>query len=136
MYQYHATIERVVDGDTVDVSIDLGFSISIKERVRLYGIDTPESRTRDLREKRWGKFATARVEELLPVGEKFIATSNAYDSAGKYGRAMFDFMLPSGAMLCRVLLDEHLAVKYHGQNKADIQAGHRANYTILEALYD
>lgn len=57
MYEYNCNIVRVVDGDTVDVDIDLGFGIWVRnERVRLYGIDTPESRTRDLREKFYGKY--------------------------------------------------------------------------------
>ena len=67
MYEYQAIIERVVDGDTVDVMIDLGFDVWTKQRVRLMGIDTPESRTRDLREKKFGKMATARVLELIPL---------------------------------------------------------------------
>ena len=70
MYEYYCIIERVVDGDTVDVRVDAGFDIWTKQRVRLLGIDTPESRTRDLREKKFGKLATVRVEELLPVGSK------------------------------------------------------------------
>ena len=69
MYEYKCKIVRVVDGDTVDVDIDLGFGMWMhKERVRLYGIDTPESRTRDLEEKKFGLFAKKYVEEYLPVG--------------------------------------------------------------------
>ena len=71
MFEYQAQIIRVVDGDTIDVLIDLGFDMHVKERVRLAGVDTPESRTRDDREKRFGKLATERVEQLLPVGFKF-----------------------------------------------------------------
>ena len=65
MYNYKATLLRVVDGDTVDAELDLGFKIFIKERIRLMGIDTPESRTRNLAEKSWGKAAKHRLEELL-----------------------------------------------------------------------
>ena len=133
MYEYSITIDRVVDGDTVDIWIDLGFDVRIFERVRMAGIDTPESRTRDLREKKFGKIATARVMELLPVGETFLAVSSSYDARGKFGRAMMDFELPEGKMLCQTLMDEHLAVPYHGQNKKDIRAEHEANYDILEA---
>ena len=133
MYEYSVTIDRVVDGDTVDIWIDLGFDVRIFERVRMAGIDTPESRTRDLREKKFGKIATARVMELLPVGETFKAMSSSYDARGKFGRAMMDFHLPAGKMLCQTLIDEHLAVPYHGQNKADIRWSHEANYDILEA---
>ena len=132
MYEYSTIIERVVDGDTVDVWIDLGFDVRIHERVRLAGIDTPESRTRNAREKIYGKIATARVMELLPVGEKFKASAKSYDSTGKYGRAMLDFELKDGQMLCQLLVDEHLAVPYHGQNKKDILAEHEANWDWLE----
>ena len=66
MYEYNVRLVRVVDGDTVDVDIDLGFGIWLhKERIRLYGIDTPESRTRDLEEKKYGKLATKFVERFL-----------------------------------------------------------------------
>ena len=132
MYEYKVTIDRVVDGDTVDLFIDLGFSVIIKERVRMAGIDTPESRTRDPREKFFGKLATARVNELLPVGETFRAVSESYDSRGKFGRAMMDFELPDGSMLCATLIAEHLAVAYHGQNKSEIRADHEANWGILD----
>ena len=132
MYEYKVTIDRVVDGDTVDIWIDLGFDVRIFERVRMAGIDTPESRTRDAREKKFGKMATARVEELLPVGGKFWAVSKSYASRGKFGRAMMDFRLPDNQMLCQVLLNEMLAVLYHGQNKKDIRAEHEANWDFLE----
>ena len=132
MYEYSVTIDRVVDGDTVDIWIDLGFDVRIFERVRMAGIDTPESRTRDAREKIFGKRATARVEELLPVGGKFLAVSASYDARGKFGRAMMDFNLPDGKMLCQVLIDERLAVRYHGQNKNDIRAAHAANWDALD----
>ena len=133
MYEYSTTVDRVVDGDTVDIWIDLGFDVRIFERVRLAGIDTPESRTRDAREKKFGKMATARVEELLPVGAELQATSKAYDSRGKFGRCMMDFVLPDGRMLCQTLLDELLAVPYHGQNKNAIRAEHEANWDALDA---
>ena len=155
MFKYHVEIRRVVDGDTVDLFIDtgvrvdvpgqdsvvdLGFSVVIKdgnlmlkERVRMAGIDTPESRTRDIREKKFGKLATARVMELLPVGHTFLATSKVYDATGKYGRAMLDFELPDySESLCDLLVKEHLAVRYHGQNKAEIRPEHEANWDVLE----
>ena len=154
MYTYNVEIRRVVDGDTIDVfldlgaalelpgvsNVDLGFSVVIKngrlvlkERVRLFGVDTPESRTRDLREKKFGKMATARVEELLPVGAQFTAISKSYDKTGKFGRAMLDFDLPDGRTLAAALVEEYMAVPYHGQNKKDIRAEHEANWAILDA---
>ncbi len=85
MYKYKAKLIRVVDGDTIDAEIDLGFKIYIKERIRLAGIDTPESRTRNLKEKSWGKAATRRVIELLDVvdGEFLLATE--LQKKGKLG---------------------------------------------------
>ena len=69
MYEYKCTILRVVDGDTVDVDIDLGFGVWMrKQRIRLYGIDTPESRTRDLEEKKYGLLAKRFVEGFLAKG--------------------------------------------------------------------
>ena len=79
MFEYNCKIVRVVDGDTVDVNIDLGFGLWIhKERIRLYGIDTPESRTRDLVEKKYGLFAkkfvllTLFLENLSSLGPKVL----------------------------------------------------------------
>ena len=114
MYQYHAVVNRVVDGDTVDLRIDLGFKVWIEERCRLLGVDTPETRTRDEREKRFGKMATARVEELLPPGSEHVINTS-FDSHGKYGRAMVDFQPPGGGTLCELLVAEHLAVPYSGR---------------------
>ena len=69
MYEYRCKIVKVIDGDTVDVDIDLGFGVWLhKERVRLYGIDTPESRTRDLEEKKYGMMAKKLVLALMPIG--------------------------------------------------------------------
>ena len=69
MYEYNAKVLRIVDGDTIDVDIDLGFGVWIhKERIRLEGIDTPESRTRDLEEKKFGLLSKEYVRSLLPVG--------------------------------------------------------------------
>ena len=132
MYEYKAVIERVVDGDTIDLRIDLGFKVWINERCRLLGIDTPESRTRNAREKRFGKMATARVEELLPEGSAHTIKTK-FDSKGKFGRTMVDVHLPEGRMLCELLLSEHLAVPYRGENKNAIRKLHEANWSLLDA---
>ena len=77
MYQYNCKIVKVVDGDTVDVDIDLGFDVWLKkQRIRLYGVDTPESRTRDLEEKKYGLAAKAFVESYLPVGSMTLVASS------------------------------------------------------------
>ena len=140
MYEYQCIIERVVDGDTVDVRVDAGFDIWTRQRVRLLGIDTPESRTRDLREKKFGNLATARVKELLPWGstQRIMITKQ---ERGKYGRYLADFefirdvmgaMLPNS--LCVTLVVERLAVPYHGEAKDDIRAAHEANWDYLESV--
>ena len=88
MYEYNCKIVRVVDGDTVDVDIDLGFGIwKQNERIRLYAIDTPESRTRDSMEKIFGKMASAIVEKFLPLGSIQILQT-VQDKAGKFGRVL------------------------------------------------
>ena len=86
MYEYSAKVCRVVDGDTVDVTIDLGFSIKYNCRVRLSGINAPESRTRDLKEKAKGLAAKKRLEELLEDEQLTIRTR--LDARGKYGRIL------------------------------------------------
>ena len=87
MYEYNAIIDKVVDGDTVDVDIDLGFDIHYRGRVRLYGINTPESRTRDLEEKERGLAAKARLLELCPLGSSIVLRTQK-DAHGKYGRIL------------------------------------------------
>ena len=84
MYTYKAKLDRVVDGDTVDAYIDLGFDISVHKRIRLAGIDSPESRTRDLEEKQRGLASKDRLIDLLKDG-KFILESK---EVGKYGRVL------------------------------------------------
>ena len=96
MYEYKAKILRIVDGDTVDVDIDLGFGISLnRERVRMMGIDTPESRTRDLTEKAFGLAAKERLKDLLPIGStarlKTEIDKSGEDKKGKFGRILGDF---------------------------------------------
>lgn len=84
MYTYKAKLDRVVDGDTIDVNIDLGFDISVHKRVRLAGIDTPESRTRDLEEKKRGLAAKDRLIEILNKGSLQVESKEV----GKYGRVL------------------------------------------------
>jgi len=92
MYKYKVKeILRVVDGDTIDILIDLGFGLTKKERVRVAGIDTPESRTRDLYEKKLGKEAAAYLTKQLAEGDIIICT----EKDGKYGR-MLGWLYKSG----------------------------------------
>lgn len=134
MYEYRAKLINVVDGDTVDVDIDLGFGVWLKdERVRIMGIDTPESRTSDKVEKVFGLAAKDRVKQLLSKDciLKTFAAKDGEDMKGKFGRILGDFILDDDKMLTEVLIEEHLAVKYHGQNKADVETAHLANRNIL-----
>ena len=88
MFEYYCKVERVVDGDTIDVKIDLGFDIFHSARVRMAGIDTPESRTRNLAEKALGLASKARLKEMLKGKTVKIATSK--EGKGKFGRVLAD----------------------------------------------
>ena len=115
MYEYNAELRRVVDGDTVDVTIDCGFNMHVKERVRLYGIDTPESRTRDLEEKKRGLAAKDRLIEILEsFGNKFVIKTSI-DKKGKFGRLLGELVSRDGEQNAnKMLLEEGHAVEYHG----------------------
>lgn len=130
MYEYRAKLIKVVDGDTVDVDIDLGFGVWLKdERVRIMGIDTPESRTSDKVEKVFGLASKERLKELLgkDCTLKTFAAKDGEDMKGKFGRILGDFISNEGRMITEIMIDEGHAVKYHGQNKADVEVAHLAN---------
>lgn len=110
MYTYRCKINRVIDGDTVDVDIDLGFGVWLhNERVRIVGIDAPETRTRDLEEKAFGLAATERAKELLPEGSKQTLISK--DFKGKFGRILGDFVINDTTFSETMLVENH-AVPY------------------------
>jgi len=130
MYEYKCKILRVVDGDTVDVDIDLGFGIWLhKERVRIMGIDTPESRTSDKVEKVFGLAAKKRLNSLL--GEKAIletqVSKKGEDMKGKFGRVLGNFRTTAGDHCASILIEEGHAVPYTGGSKEDVQAQHLKN---------
>tara|TARA_Y100000389_G_scaffold202909_1_gene249705 strand:- start:521 stop:967 length:447 start_codon:yes stop_codon:yes gene_type:complete len=130
-FLYKCVIQRIVDGDTVDIDIDLGFGIWLrKERVRVAGIDTPEKRTRDKIEKMFGLAATAKAHKLIPEGSECIVRTRR-DKAGKYGRTMGDFVMTDGRLYTEVMIETHHAVPYEGQAKADVEAAHLVNREIL-----
>ena len=127
--EYDVTVVKVVDGDTVDVDIDLGFGVTIRdERVRIMGIDTPESRTRDKVEDLFGEAAKARLKELMSEGAKLITTENKHgeDMKGKFGRILGDFKV-DGKRVTDILIEEGHAVAYFGGSKEEIQAKHMVN---------
>ena len=116
----------MVDGDTIDCVLDLGFSILHKCRVRLYGIDTPESRTRDLDEKARGKLASKFLEDSIKNGKEVILRSELKDSKGKYGRVLGSIVVDD-LDINQAMVEQNLAVKYFGQSKADVEAEHMLN---------
>ena len=117
MYTYKAKLDRVVDGDTVDAYIDLGFDISVHKRIRLAGIDSPESRTRDLEEKARGLAAKDRLIDLLKDG-KFTLESK---EVGKYGRVLGVLLVDDAnnnfININKTLVEEGYAVEYWGGKK-------------------
>ena len=109
MFKYNAKVERVVDGDTVDALVDLGFSTWKKVRIRMMGINAPESRTRDLKEKAKGLAAKARLEELLDKGD-FILESHG---VCKFGRCLGSLHV-GDINVNKVLVSEGHANEYFG----------------------
>ena len=133
MYEYACKVERVVDGDTVDCVMDLGFDILYKCRVRLFGIDTPESRTRNLDEKARGKMAGAFLKNKIDAGEKIVIQTKLKDSRGKFGRVLGNIIV-DGININQLMIDNYHAAAYFGQSKEAIEAVHDANRTRLIEL--
>ena len=119
MYQYKVKLDRVIDGDTIDCYIDLGFDINTKKRIRFVGINTPESRTRDLEEKKRGLEAKARLKEILENANEIHLDSHGL---GKYGRVLGNLHVdhvdnvesPTMINVNELLIKEGHAVEYHG----------------------
>ena len=129
MYEYRCIIVEVIDGDTVDVDIDLGFGVWMRgERIRFDGVDTPESRTLDPVEKKFGLLAKHFVEKMLPVGKEAVLLSKQF--RGKYGRILGDIKVDN-KILTEELIANHLAVPYQGQNKSTLTTAHQENRKIL-----
>ena len=114
MWEYRIKINRVVDGDTVDARIDLGFKVHINVRIRVYGINTPEVRTKDLDEKRRGKAASARMKEILAHADSVSVKSLGVD---KFGRCLGILMVEGAGTKYKVaeqLIKEGHGVEYFG----------------------
>ena len=129
-YIFTASVAKIIDGDTIDVTdINLGFGIVFRGtdngymRIRLYGIDTEESRTRDVEEKKFGLAAKSFVQKFAPVGTEVILNTK---EKGKYGRWLGDIKV-GNKWLCKELVKHHHAVEYFGQSKADIREAHIVN---------
>ena len=128
--EYDVHVVKVVDGDTVDVDIDLGFKIQLKdERVRIMGIDTPESRTSDRVEKLFGVAAKNRLYSLLEKDAKLITTEDkdGEDMKGKFGRILGDFRAADGRLVTEIMIEEGHCVPYFGGSKEEVQAAHMKN---------
>ena len=119
MYNYKIQVLRVIDGDTIDAEIDLGFDVKIKKRIRFMGINTPESRTRDLKEKAKGLAAKDRVKQLLEGCNTIQLKSHG---VGKYGRCLGELHIDTVdgkenltmVSVNELLIKEGHAVEYHG----------------------
>lgn len=139
MYEYRCKIVKIIDGDTVDVDIDLGFGVWMhKERIRLYGIDTPESRTRDLDEKKYGLIAKGWIEKFMPVGSMQTLITQK-DKSGKFGRILGKFRVNDGhydVILNDWMISNHHAVAYYGQSKQDIAEQHIINRGHVDAAME
>ena len=125
MYEYKCNITRDVDGDTVDAEIDCGFDIIYKSRIRLYGIDTPESRTSNLDEKARGKLASQFIKDKIAEA-KLVKVKTKLDKKGKFGRVLGS-IIADDLDLNQTMIEKHLAVAYFGQSKNDIEAEHLVN---------
>ena len=145
MYEYKAKIVKVVDGDTVDVDIDLGFGIILSdERVRIMGIDTPESRTKKKKKKTFGLASKKRLKEMLGKTTilKTQINKNGEDMKGKFGRILGDFQLNDGRLATEMLIEEGHAVPYFGGSKDETKAAHMVNrkklidYGVVEMSYE
>ena len=138
VYEYSCKIVKVVDGDTADVDIDLGFGVWLKkQRIRFYGIDTPESRTSDKVEKIYGLMAKDVVLHFLPVGSAQTLRTKQ-DDKGKYGRILGEFLIHDAKTDSQMTINdwmirEHHAVAYFGQSKEDIEDEHIVNRSLVES---
>lgn len=125
-YIYKAKLLRVVDGDTVDAMIDLGFDTWVKKRIRFYGLDTWECRTRDLDEKKLGLAAKARTKEMLTdqTKDKNFFRIRSYGT-GKYGRVLAEVFIQNEQGLqidvCKTLIEEGHAYVYDGGKKKKLE---------------
>jgi|TARA_R110000787_G_scaffold54897_1_gene127230 micrococcal nuclease len=126
MYEYDCEVTKVVDGDTVKAIICVGFDILYKSTIRLYAIDTPESRTRDLDEKARGNLAKYFLKDSIENGKKVVIKTHLKDSRGKFGRVLGTIWV-DGVNINQALVENHLAVTYHGQAKSDVEDEHLVN---------
>jgi micrococcal nuclease len=136
MFTYSAIVRKVIDGDTIDVDIDLGFGVWLyKQRLRFKGIDTPESRTRDKEEKKYGLISKKFVNSFCHVGER-ITIKTFKDKKGKFGRVLADVLVydidgDREILLTELMIEKGYGVRYEGQSKSSIEMQHLENRKII-----
>jgi len=131
MYVYKATVVDHIDGDSIYLDIDLGFDVVLKrQNVRLYGIDTPESRTTELYVKQFGKLSSKITCNLCPIGS-IITIHTELDKSGKYGRILGTLITKDNINVNQYLVENHYAVKYKGHSKELIRSEHEQNFEWL-----
>lgn len=129
-YSYRVkSIVKIIDGDTFDCIMDLGFDVLLEARVRMYGIDTPESRTRDLEEKKFGLLAKEWL--IAHLNDDIIISTELDNEKGKFGRVL-GTVWAEGTNINEKMIEEHMAVRYHGQAKSDIEDAHLKNRQLLQ----
>ena len=133
MYQYKAKIISVIDGDTIEVDFDLGFGVWLRaQRIRLDGIDTPESRTSDKEEKVRGVLSKEKLKEVLSKDE-YVYIETKLDPNEKFGRILAKLKTPSGIEVNDWMISNYYAVAYQGENKEKVKELHLANAKMLKA---
>ena len=126
-------VTKIVDGDTIDVMLDLGFDIKYKSRVRLFGIDTPESRTRDKVEKKYGLLSKKFLQEQIKKSKKVTIKTYKGDETGKFGRILGDVFI-DGKSVNTLMCQKGHAVEYYGQSKDKIEESHLANRKLVKLV--
>ncbi len=128
---YRAKVVRVVDGDTIILDIDLGFDVVLRNQsVRLYKVDTPECRTRNLKEKAAGKLAKKVVDGFVAVGDSVVVKTKL-DGKGKFGRLLGIVVTSDDHNINEYLIEHNYAVEYYGQSKMEVASKHEENYKRL-----
>ena len=134
MFEYSCKLIKVIDGDTIDIDIDLGFGVWLRnQRIRMYGIDTPESRTRDLEEKKYGLAAKKFLTGMLDDKGGIILKTHK-DATGKFGRILGELWRTTDyadKSINDYMVEKHHAAAYMGQSKTHIEEQHMKNRALV-----